>query len=137
MINAIQIALSGLTAASRKVEASASNIANMQTTGSLDNPEEAPYTPLATQQTALTDGQGNGLGVKSDFVPQTQPFIPAYDPDSPFANADGMIGVPNIDLAGEAVNLNIAKATYKANAAVIRTEKEMTDELLKTFDRKV
>lgn len=137
MINAIQIALSGLTAASRKVEASASNIANMQTVGSLDNPEAAPYTPLVTQQTALTGGQNGGAGVKSDFIPKNQPFTPAYDPDSPFANVDGIIGAPNVDLAEEAVNLSIAKATYKANVAVIKTSEEMTDELLKAFDREV
>ncbi|MCM2344253.1 MAG: flagellar basal body protein [Alphaproteobacteria bacterium] len=137
MINTIQIALSGLNAASRKVEASASNIANMQTMGSLENPEAAPYTPLATQQTALTDGQGNGLGVKSDFIPKPQPFTPAYAPDSPFANAQGLVGAPNVDLAEEAVNLSIAKTAYKANVAVIKTTEDMTDELLSVFDRKV
>lgn len=137
MINTIQIALSGLSAASRKVEASASNIANMQTVGSLDDPAAAPYTPLLTQQTALADGQGQGAGVKSDFVPKTQPFIPAYAPDSPFANAQGLVGAPNVDLAEEAVTLTMAKAAYKANVAVIKTSEDMTDELLSVFDRKV
>lgn len=135
MINTIQIALSGLNAASRKVEAVASNIANLQVEGSLDNPEQAPYTPLQTQQTAVTDENGNGLGVKTDFIPKTQPFVPAYAPDSPFANSEGLIGVPNVDLAEEAVNLTIAKNAYKANLSVIKTTEEMTDELLKTLDR--
>ena len=122
MINAIGIALSGMNAASRKVEASASNIANLQT---------ADYTPVTAQQTALAEGQG----VRSDFVPKTQPFTPSYDPDSPFANGEGYVNTPNVDLAEEAVNLTIAKTAYKANVAVIETVQDMTKELLESFDK--
>lgn len=127
MINTIQIALSGLQAASKKVEASASNIANLQT---------ADYTPITAQQTALTDQTGNGQGVRSDFVPKTQPFTPSYDPDSPFANNEGYVNTPNIDLAEEAVNMTIAKTAYKANVSVIETVQDMTKELLAAFDKK-
>jgi flagellar basal-body rod protein FlgC len=127
MINAIGIALSGLQAASRKVEASASNIANMQT---------ADYEPLTTQQTAQTDNSGNGQGVKSDFVPKTQPFTPSYDPDSPFANNEGYVNTPNVDLAEEAVNMTIASTAYKASVSVIETVQDMTKEMLQAFDKK-
>lgn len=123
MINAIGIALSGLTAASRKVEASASNIANLQT---------ADYTPVTSEQTALAGGQG----VRSDFVPKSQPFTPSYDPDSPFASSEGYVNTPNVDLAEEAVNLTLAKTAYRASVAVIETEQDMTKELLQAFDRK-
>ena len=70
MLNAINIALSGLTAASKKVEASASNIANLQTVGSLEEGGQSPYTPITAQQTAVTDAQGNGIGVTSQFQPK-------------------------------------------------------------------
>jgi len=125
MINAIGIALSGLKAASKQAEASASNIANLQT---------ADYTPLTAQQTAQTDQSGNGQGVRSDFVPKTQPFTPSYDPDSPFANGEGYVNTPNVDLAEEAVNLTIAKTAYKANVAVLETVQDMSKELLEAFD---
>ena len=59
-----------------------------------------------------------------------------YSPDSPFANSEGIIGVPNVDLAEEAVNLQIARTTYKANAAVIRVTEELSDELLRVLDKK-
>jgi flagellar basal-body rod protein FlgC len=137
MINAIQIALSGLLAASKKTEAVASNIANQQTVGSLNDPDNAPYTPLTVQQGSLKGADGQGFGVKADFAPKNPAFVPAYDPDSPFANEEGVIGVPNVDLAEESVNLNIAKASYKASAAVIRTASEMEDALLNMFDKKV
>ncbi len=134
MLGPIGIALSGLTAASKKVEASASNIANLQTVGSLEDGKQKPYTPLTTTQTAVTDDNGNGLGVTSNFAPKGDPYYSVYSPDSPFANAEGIIGVPNVDLAEEAVNLQIARATYKANAAVIKVSEDLSDELLRVLD---
>ena len=127
MINAIGIALSGLQAASRKVEASASNIANMQT---------ADYEPLTTQQTAQADGSGGGQGVNSTFVAKNPPFTPSYDPDSPFANGEGYVNAPNVDLAEEAVNMTLASTAYKASVSVIKTVEDMTEELLNAFDKK-
>lgn len=136
MISSISIALTGLEAASKKLSASASNIANLQTVGSLEDGGQAPYTPIGTQQTALTDQNGSGLGVRSDYAPRNAPFVPVYSPDSPFANAEGIIGAPNIDLAEEAVNVMLAKTAYKANLATIATQSELSDELLRVLDKK-
>jgi flagellar basal-body rod protein FlgC len=137
MINAISIALSGLSAATKKITASASNIANLQTVGSLEDGGQRPYTPLTTQQSTVTDSQGNPLGVSSSIVPRGNPFTPAYDPDSPFADADGIIGVPNVDLAEEAINSKLAEITFKANIATLKTAEDLTDELFRIFDKKV
>jgi len=134
MIGPINIALTGLAAANKQLNASASNIANLQTVGSLEEGAQEPYTPLRTQQSAITDGKGNGQGVKSTYAPKTNPFVPAYDPDSPFANSDGLIGVPNVDLAEEAVNLNLAEIQYKANIKTIEAASELSEELLRLFD---
>ena len=132
MTNAIGIALSGLQAAAKRVNAVASNIANLQTVGSLTPGGQAPYTPLEVQQTA----QANG-GVASDYAPRNPAFVPAYDADSPFADENGVIGVPNVDLATEAVNLNLAELTYKANLKTIEAARDLDKELLSIFDRKV
>lgn len=129
MINAIDVALSGLTAAEKKVQVSAGNIANLETVGSLDDPAHLPYTPQTVQQIA-----GPGGSVNTVVVPKTPPFVPAFDPDSPFANAAGQVGVPNIDLGEEAVNLQIAKIAYRADLAIIKTAKEMEDDLFRTID---
>ena len=137
MINTIQIALSGLTAASRKAEASASNIANMTTGGALapqDGP--APYQALTTAQSGVTGENGEGLGVRSEIIPTTRPVVAAYAPDSPFANEQGLIGAPNVNLAEDIVNLQIASNSYKANAKTIAVASEMQDALLSMFDRK-
>lgn len=136
MIGAINIALTGLGAASKQLLASASNIANLQTAGSLEEGGQAPYTPLRTQNTAITDTQGNGQGVSTTFVAKDPAFVPAFDPDSPFADENGIIGVPNVDLAEEAVNINIAEIQYKANLKTIQAASDLTKELFRVLDDK-
>ncbi len=131
MINAIGIALSGLNAASQQIDASAANIANAGDAGSLTNPSQAPYTPVTVQQTT-----GAGGSVNTVVVPKTPPFVPAFDPSSPFANSSGLVGEPNVDLTQEAVNIDVAKTAYRANLAVIKTAKEMDDALFSVFDTK-
>ena len=136
MVGTINIALSGLNAATQRLNASASNIANLQTVGSLQDVNNAPYTPVSTQQTAVTDANGNGQGVRTDVVPRNNAFVPSFDPDSPFADENGIIGVPNVNLAEESVNMIMAELQYKANIGVIQTAEELNDELLNIFDDK-
>lgn len=137
MINAIHIALSGLAAASKKIEAGASNIANLTTTGSLSDKSHPPYSARTTVQESVTDSEGNGLGVKSNVIPKSTPFVPAFSPDSPFADEDGIIGVPNVNLAEEAVNIQIAETAFKANIKIIEAAADLSDELLGIFDDEV
>lgn len=133
MIGAISTALSGLAAASKKVEVGANNIANLSTAGALDPADgPAPYSTQITTQTSNEVG-----GVVANVTNKDPGFVPAYSPDSPFANKDGLIGVPNTDLAEEAVNLKLAEVAYKANLATLKTAGEMSDELLNIFDKKV
>lgn len=129
MIKTINIALSGLQAATNRLNASASNIANVQTVGSVEDGEQAPFNPLTTTQSTTENG-----GVRSEVVNRANPFFQAFDPDSPFANEDGIIGVPNVDLAEEAVNINIAEITYKANLQSIEAASELADQLDRLFD---
>lgn len=135
--SSLSIALSGLQASTRQVAAAANNIANVQTVGSLEAGGQAPYNPQRVSQTALSI-EGEGAGVASQIVPRaTQPFVPAFDPDSPFANEEGIIGVPNISLAEEAVQLLTAETTFRANVAVVEAIGENFDALLDAFDEEV
>lgn len=133
MIGAISTALTGLFASSKRVEASASNIANMSSVGSLDpSSPNQPYEALTTIQTANETG-----GVTATNIPKQPGFVTAFAPDSPFANAEGMVGVPNSDLTEDVMNLKLAEIAYKASLATIKTASEMSDELLNTFDKRV
>lgn len=129
MINTIGIALTGLNSASLRLNASASNIANAGTSGSLTDTENAPYTPLDAQSKAL----GTTGGVATALTPRSPAYSPSYDPNSPFADENGLIGVPNVDLAEEIVNIKLAETSYKANLKTIDVAGELFDELIDSF----
>lgn len=130
MIGAITTALSGLLAATKRADASAENIANAYTAGALDEADgPAPYSARTVVQETREGG-----GVVAKNVEKDPGYVPAYDPGSPFANEDGLVGAPNVDLVEEAVNLKLAETAYKANITTIKVAGEMSDELLKTFD---
>ncbi len=59
-------------------------------------------------------------------------FITVFDPNDPNADADGRVGLPNVDLATKIVDLTVAEHAYKANLAVIRAADEITEALLDT-----
>ena len=131
MIGAISTALTGLFAASKRVEASANNIANASSAGSLDpaSPNK-PYQALTTVQTA------NGTGGTSAVnIPKNPGVVNAYAPDSPFANSQGLVGTPDVDLAEEAVNLKLAEIAYKANIATLKAAEDMAEEANRLLDK--
>ncbi|CAK0778684.1 flagellar basal-body rod protein FlgC [uncultured Gammaproteobacteria bacterium] len=137
MNTAINTAASGALAASMRLNASASNVANARTTGPLPkggvgasaNANEAgnsgrPYTPLQTVQSSLAqDGGGsNGQtgGVRASYKPLSQPFVAEYQPDSQDANDQGLVATPNVDLMQETVQQKQGLQSYKANMAMIK-----------------
>lgn len=131
MVDAINIAVSGLNANAERVRVAANNIANAGTTGSVDGTGKQPYTP---QDIVATSVQGGGVATAA--VDRQPAYSPAYDPSSPDANAEGMIGVPNVDLTTEIVTAKMAELAYKASAKVIKTAENMQDTLIHTFDEK-
>jgi flagellar basal-body rod protein FlgC len=140
------IAISGLSAASLRVSVVASNIANAGTTGPLPasggsstsagagNSGIAPtfpaaYVPLRVDQVAQSSG--TTLGGTAGYVSTVSPsFTAEFDRGAPFANQDGLVAAPNVDLAGEFVELETAKYSFIANAKVIQAYSEMTESLL-------
>lgn len=134
MTNAISIALSGLQSASTRLNASANNIANSLTVGSLSGEGQAPY----SAQTTVTKAQGGVTGGVSTRIVNKEPgFVPAYSPGSPFADENGHVGVPNVDYAEDIVHMKLAELSYKANIGVIKTASEMQEELLSIVDKRV
>lgn len=51
------------------------------------------------------------------------------DPSAAFANQDGLVAAPNVDLASEFVQMATAKYSFIANAKVIQAYSETTDAL--------
>ncbi len=131
MMNAIKIALTGMTAATKRVNTSASNIVNMATTST---PEvgTGKVTDGYFAQRTINEPSKNG-GVVAKNSPQNPSHTLLYDPTSPQANTEGQVAFPNVSLAEEMVQLTLAKHAYKANVNVMRTAFEMEKSMLDKF----
>lgn len=126
------IALSGLNAASLRLQVSASNVANAGSTGALPNangtvPAGSPqaYAPLEVVQSASVGG-----GVQTSVTTVTPSTTAVFDPQASFANQDGLVAAPNVDLASEFVGQLLASYSYTANAIVLKADDRMTQSLL-------
>lgn len=136
MSGTLGIAVSGLMAQTRRVEASASNTANVRTkgalpdsTGTIPDGKPAPYQPLDVAQSEQRLGT-EAAGTRAVFTPITPAYLPEYEPDASYADEQGMVAAPNVDLAREQVSQIAASRAYQANVSVVRTQDEMLKSLL-------
>jgi flagellar basal-body rod protein FlgC len=120
------IAVSGLNTASKRVEVSASNLANMDDTAPLPGSGisgPAPFVPTRVSTVSLGAG-----GVQAQLSAANPASVPGYQPDSPYADANGMVATPEVDPVNEMVGQMQALQQYRASAALIETD----DKLQKT-----
>jgi flagellar basal-body rod protein FlgC len=127
-MTAITTAVSGLLASEAQLSASAANLANEQTVGSLSG-SGSGFGP-AYQPVSVVQSTAPGGGVSTTYAPVTPGSQPAYDPTSPAADAQGMVAAPNVDPAQEMVGQMGALRSYQANLATLKVADEMQKSLL-------
>jgi flagellar basal-body rod protein FlgC len=144
MFDALDISGSGLSAERMRMDVSAENLANANTTRTAAG---GPYrrkvvelqqqTPQTSFQTALSSkmGSGNsqaGTGVQVEGIAEdTTPNRRVYDPGNPDAGKDGYVSMPNVDSVTEMVDLISASRAYEANVTAMQSAKTM---FTKTLD---
>jgi flagellar basal-body rod protein FlgC len=126
----LSIAASGLEAASLRLQVSASNIANISDTGPLpDAPNAAGFPPAyAAQRVDQVAVAGGGTAASASTVSPS--YVTQYDPSAPYADKNGLVAAPNVDLANEVVQQITARVEFAANAKVIQVESQMMKTLL-------
>lgn len=115
-----------MAAASLRLQTAASNIANARTTGALpgpDTPADAPkpYTPQRVDQVEISGG-----GTQARVSPAATEPVPEYDPSASYADKNGMVAAPDVDLGRELIEAMVAKYAFTANALVLRASAQMT-----------
>jgi flagellar basal-body rod protein FlgC len=130
MTDGISSALSGVSAASRRFEVSANNLANIISNGSIPASDAAEqkgaYQPLRVEQSSTADG---GTKTSERFV--QPPYIPVFDTSSPFADSSGQVAAPNVDIAAEFTDQVGARVSLEANLKSVKT---MSDLVKKLYD---
>jgi flagellar basal-body rod protein FlgC len=125
MYGSLDISTSGLIANRTWLDAISANIAGQHAIANA----EGEYEPFRRRIVTFAAGDvahnsEEGVHVGSIELDQG-PLIMKYQPDSPFADADGNVGYPNINLATEQMNAMIAARSYEANIMAIEASKSM------------
>jgi len=139
LFDALSISASGLSAERLRMDVTAENLANAQSTQGADG---QPYRrkevvlqstgadggfPAALAGAMGTGGSGEtpgGVQVAA-IVEDDTPGRRVYDPGHPDADAQGYVTLPNVDSVTEMVDLISASRAYEANVTAMQTAKQM------------
>jgi flagellar basal-body rod protein FlgC len=147
LFDAIGIAGSGLTAERIRMDVTAENLANADTTKAANGkPYQRQEVELAQVGSSSFGGALSGAmaqnsatqapggvqvtGIVSDATPDQQ----VYDPGSPEADAQGYVKLPNVSTVTEMTDLISESQSYQSDVTAMQTAKSMftsTLELLK------
>ncbi|NLY14054.1 MAG: flagellar basal body rod protein FlgC [Gammaproteobacteria bacterium] len=137
------IAGSGMSAQSTRLNTISSNIANAETvSSSIDQTYRARHPVFAT---VFQDSLNGGLGQGSLFAEQDQAgagvqvlgivedqsdLQPRYEPNHPSANADGYVFYPNVNVVEEMADMISASRAFQTNVEMMNTAKQMMQRVL-------
>jgi flagellar basal-body rod protein FlgC len=124
------IAVSGMAAASLRLQVSANNVANASSSGPLPGLDAAAGFPAAYAAERVNQVAAIGGGTSATVSTVSPGTVPAYDPSAPYADSHGMVATPNVDLASEIVQQLMARISFAANAQMIRADSTMMASLL-------
>jgi flagellar basal-body rod protein FlgC len=140
----LDVSASGLTAERMRMDVSAENLANAQTTRTAAGgpyhrkevvlEDAAPGSfgaSLASAMGARTGGAVTPGGVQvAGIVEDSTPMKTVYDPGHPDADAQGYVKMPNVDTVTEMTDLISASRAYEANVTAMQTAKQMFSKTL-------
>jgi flagellar basal-body rod protein FlgC len=126
-----------MAAATLRLEAAASNLANAQSDGVLppsdgstvDPKAPSVYAPRRIDQVSLSPSASKASGVSAQITAEPD-FFASYKPDATFADAQGMVASPNVDPVTETVQLITAEQSFRSNMSVYKTADAMTQMVL-------
>jgi len=78
----------------------------------------------------------NGGGVLTKIVTKEPSTTIAFDPNAFYADENGMVSAPFINMDEELINMKMAEQAYKTNAQTIRTAGKMFDALIGIMEDK-
>lgn len=132
ILTALKISGSGLKAERARLNVTAMNLANANTTRTM---EGGPYKaksvvfgarPVENFSDTLDSSRSKLRKVEVvQIVEDDKPFKEVYDPSHPDANENGIVQFPNVDTAEQMVDMISARRGYEANVTAIDAIKSM------------
>lgn len=136
------IAGSGMTAQSLRLNTTASNIANAETASSSTEQTYRARKPVfaAIQQSMLNPSQqgqafgsdeGPGAGVRVEGIVESNAELQMrYEPDHPAANEEGYVFYPNVNVVEEMADMMSSSRSFQMNVDIMNSAKSMMQRIL-------
>jgi flagellar basal-body rod protein FlgC len=131
LISGIDVTADALSAQKTRLDIVAQNIANAETTRTANG---GPYQrQIVSFETELMKRAGGATlqtvkvgSITADPTPGQQ----VYNPQHPDAGPDGMVTMPNVNLAYEMVDLITASRAYEANLSFVKNARSLAQKTL-------
>lgn len=131
MFNIFDIAGSGMSAQSLRLNTTASNLANADSvSSSVDQVYRARQPVFSTVLNEMQQGYKKGSVQVNGIVESQAPVRSEYNPTHPLANEDGYVFHSNVDPMTEMANMMSASRSYQNNVEIADTSKQL---LLRTL----
>ncbi len=126
LFNVLEIAATGMSAQSSRLNTTASNLANADSVSSSTNETYRARSPVFVAMVDAFGGPREGVGVKVQGIVESQtPLRKQYQPGHPKANDEGYIFLPNVNQIEEMANMISASRSYQSNVEVAKTSKQL------------
>jgi flagellar basal-body rod protein FlgC len=137
LFDSIDISGSALSAERLRMDVTAENLANANTTRGANGAAYRRKVVVLEQQGAAGSTFGNTLAAEmrrgekpagvqvAAIAEDTTPNRRVYDPGHPDANQDGYVEMPNVDSVAEMVDLISASRAYEANVTAMQAAKTL------------
>lgn len=124
--NIFDIAGSGMSAQTVRLNTTASNLANADSVASDPTAAYKARHPVFKAVQAALGSQQTGTAVQVAGVAQSTAQAEArYEPGNPMANAEGYVYGSNVNVVEEMVDMISASRSYQNNVEVMNTSKEL------------
>lgn len=131
LITGIDVTADALSAQKTRLDVVAQNIANAQTTRTAaGGPYQRQVVSFESELMKRTDGTSADTVRVGGIIPDMTPGQQVYNPQHPDAGPDGMVRMPNVNLAYEMVDLITASRAYEANLAFAKDAKQIAQKTL-------
>jgi flagellar basal-body rod protein FlgC len=128
LFDALDTSGSALSAERLRMDVTAENLANAQSTRSADGsgPYKRKEVVLEQAGSSFADSLSAARGVRvAGIVEDPSPARRVYDPGHPDADAQGYVTLPNVNTVTEMTDLIGASRAYEANVTAMQTTKSM------------
>lgn len=137
LMQIFDIAGSGMSAQSLRLNTTASNMANVNSAASsADQTYRARHPVFAPMvNDAMSDMFSGSLppstGVRvAGIVEDARPLQPRYEPGNPMANEEGFVFYPNVDMVEEMTNMISSSRAFQLNVDVMTAARTMMQRVL-------